>query len=113
MPGAGSRPFTRTAPPAFAGAGPKGSYTYNRLKQLASRTVTNAGPFNGTLHTVQDRSGNVIAGADGTTGVVAKEYIWLPGAGYAGTDLPVGVVEAAGTANPELTRCALDIIHNT
>ena len=56
----------------------------------------------GTVHTVQDRSGNVIAEFDGTTGIVAKEYIWLLGAGYAGTDLPVGVVDVAGTATPEL-----------
>ena len=66
-------------------------------------------------------NGNVIAEADGTTGIVAKEYIWLPvdavarapisegvnriaqeSAGYAGTDLPVGVVDVAGTATPEL-----------
>ncbi len=78
----------------------KGSYSYNSLEQLASRVVTNSGPFDGTVHTTQDR--NVIAEADGTTGVVAKEYIWLPGAGYAGTDLPVGVVDVAGTATPEL-----------
>jgi len=58
----------------------------------------------------QDRSGNIIAEADGTTGVAVREYIWLPGAGYAGTDpgsgsgasLPVGVVDAAGSAAPEL-----------
>ena len=50
----------------------------------------------------QDRSGNIIAEADGTTGVAVREYIWLPGAGYAGTDLPVGVVDAAGSASPEL-----------
>ena len=73
------------------------------------------------MHTTQDRAGNVIAEADGTTGIVAKEYIWLPvdavvrapssegvnriaqeNAGYAGTDLPVGVVDVAGTATPEL-----------
>ncbi len=99
----------------------KGTYQYNSLEQLASRVVTNSGAFNGTVHTVQDRSGNVIAEADGTTGVAAKEYIWLPvdavarapisegvnriaqeSAGYAGTDLPVGVVDVAGTATPEL-----------
>lgn len=80
----------------------KGTYTYNSLEQLASRAVTNSGPFNGTVHTVQDRSGNVIAEADRTTGVVSREYIWLTGAGYAGTDLPVGVVDVAGTATPEL-----------
>lgn len=40
--------------------------------------------------------------ADGTTGVVAKNYIWLPGAGYAGTDLPVVVVDVGGSATPEL-----------
>ncbi|MEQ1710618.1 MAG: hypothetical protein ABL908_04365 [Hyphomicrobium sp.] len=56
----------------------KGSYTYNSLEQLASRAVTNSGPFNGIVNTVQDRSGNVIAEADGTTGVVSREYIWLP-----------------------------------
>ncbi len=43
-----------------------------------------------------------LASPDGTTGVVAKEYIWLPGAGYAGTDLPIGVVDVAGSATPEL-----------
>ncbi|MEQ1712333.1 MAG: RHS repeat-associated core domain-containing protein, partial [Hyphomicrobium sp.] len=80
----------------------KGSYQYNSLEQLASRTVSNSGPFNGTIHTTQDRSGNILAEADGTTGVVSREYIWLPGAGYAGTDLPVGVVDVAGTATPEL-----------
>ncbi len=80
----------------------KGTYTYNSLEQLASRSVTNSGPFNGTVHTVQDRSGNIIAEADGTTGVVSREYIWLPGAGYSGTELPVGVVDVAGTATPEL-----------
>ncbi len=80
----------------------KGTYQYNSLEQLASRAVTNSGPFNGTIHTTQDRSGNILAEAEGTTGVVAKEYIWLPGAGYAGTDLPVGVVDVAGTATPEL-----------
>ncbi|MEQ1713354.1 MAG: RHS repeat protein, partial [Hyphomicrobium sp.] len=80
----------------------KGTYQYNSLEQLASRVVTNSGPFNGTVHTTQDRSGNIIAEADGATGIVAKEYIWLPGAGYAGTDLPVGVVDVAGTATPEL-----------
>ncbi len=80
----------------------KGTYVYNSLEQLASRVVTNSGAFNGTVHTTQDRAGNVIAEADGSTGVVAKEYIWLPGAGYAGTDLPVGVVDVAGTATPEL-----------
>lgn len=80
----------------------KGTYQYNSLEQLASRVVTNAGPFNDTFHTVQDRSGNIIAEADGTTGVHAREYIWLPGAGYAGTELPVGVIDAAGSAAPEL-----------
>ncbi|MEQ1714043.1 MAG: hypothetical protein ABL908_21970, partial [Hyphomicrobium sp.] len=28
----------------------KGTYQYNSLEQLASRVVTNSGPFNGTIH---------------------------------------------------------------
>ncbi|MEQ1711460.1 MAG: hypothetical protein ABL908_08655 [Hyphomicrobium sp.] len=86
----------------------KGTYQYNSLEQLASRAVRNSGPFNGTIHTTQDRSGNILAEADGTTGVVSREYIWLPGAGYAGTDLPVGVVDVAGTASPELLYAHAD-----
>lgn len=46
----------------------KGTYQYNSLEQLALRVVTNSGPFNG----------NILAEADGTTGVVSREYIWLP-----------------------------------
>ncbi len=73
-----------------------------RVGVSCALVVTNSGPFNGMAHTVQDRSGNIIAVADGTTGVVAKGYIWRPVAGYAGTDLPVGMVDVAGSATPEL-----------
>jgi hypothetical protein len=40
-----------------------------------------------------------IAEADGT-GQTVREYLWLPNAGYAGTDLPVAVVGDVDTATP-------------
>jgi hypothetical protein len=40
-----------------------------------------------------------IAEADGT-GQTVREYLWLPDAGYAGTDLPLAVVGDVDTATP-------------
>ena len=77
----------------------KGTYTYNADGQLIKRVITNSGSANGTLLYVHDRSGNVIAEVDVAAGVM-REYLWLPGIGYTGTDLPIAVVEGAGGASP-------------
>ena len=79
----------------------KGTYTYNADGQLIKRVITNSGSSNGTLLYVQDRAGNVIAEVDVAAGLM-REYLWLPGIGYTGTDLPIAVVEGAGGASPAL-----------
>ena len=81
----------------------RGTYRYNGLEQLASRVITNT-TANATIHTIHDARGNVIAetlggGASGATGTT-REYIWLPEAGYAGTDLALAVVDNVNTAAP-------------
>lgn len=73
-----------------------GTYTYNGKSQLAKRVLTNLGPDNGTTEFVHDQNGNVIAEAD-ATGQSLREYIWLPEAGYAGTDLPLATVDGVAT----------------
>ncbi|MEQ1713398.1 MAG: hypothetical protein ABL908_18645 [Hyphomicrobium sp.] len=55
---------------------------------------------------MHNRSGNVIAEADGTTGVVAKEYIWLSGAGYVGTDPGSGSGASLRQAGPSAAAVA-------
>ena len=47
------------------------------FEQLISRVITNSGTANGTVYTVHDIFGNVIAELDGT-GATVREYIWLP-----------------------------------
>jgi RHS repeat-associated protein len=58
--------------------------------------ITNSGSSNGTVHTIHDGRGNIVAEADGS-GDTVREYIWLPDAGYAGTDLSVAVVTDVDT----------------
>ncbi|MEW5963833.1 MAG: RHS repeat-associated core domain-containing protein [Pseudomonadota bacterium] len=85
----------------------KGTYVYNGLEQLITRVITNSGTLDGTIHTVHDRSGNVIAEID-AAGQTVREYVWLPEGGYAGTDpgsgsgagLPLAVVDGVNTASP-------------
>src|SRR5687768_16403874 len=85
----------------------KGTYTYNGLEQLITRVVTNSGSADGTVHTVHDRAGNVIAEAD-ATGQTVREYLWLPAAGHAGTDLPLAVVDGVDTPTPQLYHVHAD-----
>jgi hypothetical protein len=49
------------------------------MQHLAARVLTNLPPY-GTVHSVYDRAGNLIAEGNGT-GVagISREYIWLPG----------------------------------
>ncbi len=53
----------------------------------------------GTVHYVHDAAGNIIAETDGT-GATVREYIWIPGVGYAGVALPIAVVDGVNTATP-------------
>ncbi len=78
----------------------RGSYVYNGLSQLITRTVSNMGSgVDGTVHYVHDAAGNIIAETDGT-GATVREYIWIPGVGYAGVALPITVVDGVNTATP-------------
>jgi len=88
----------------------RGTYTYNGYSQLIKRVVTNTPLDNGTAYYLHDRSGNVIAELD-QTGTTAREYIWLPEAGYAGTDMPLAVVDGVNTASPQLYYVHTDHIN--
>ncbi len=80
----------------------RASYTYNGRRQLAIRVLSNLGAsVNGTVHTIHDIFGNVIAEADGA-GRTGREYLWIPGAGVAGVALPIAVVDGVATATPLL-----------
>ena len=85
----------------------RGARLYNGLEQLITRVVSNSGSADGTIHTVHDRTGNVIAETD-ATGATVREYIWLPGAGHAGTDLPLAVVDGVNTPTPQLYHVHAD-----
>lgn len=90
-----------------------GTYTYNGREQLATRAVTNSGSANGTIHTVHDQWGNIIAELD-ATGATVREYIWLVEAEIAPTrgsrttvDRPIAVVSNVNTT-PALLMVHVD-----
>jgi RHS repeat-associated protein len=68
----------------------QGPYRYNGFGQLASRTIT-ANPTR-TIHMVYDQDGNLIFEADGATGEMLREYVWLQGR-------PVAVIDAAADSS--------------
>ena len=87
-----------------------GTYVYNALDQLASRSSTAAGAPIGVVHYVYDLDGHLIAEATGATGATTRDYIWLPSNdnqndtytddllaanNNAAIDLPLAVAEAA------------------
>ena len=61
-----------------------GSYGYNALEPPSSRSASAPGGPSGTVHYIHDLQGHVIAEADGSTGAITREYIWLD-------DLPTAV----------------------
>ncbi|MEO1610172.1 MAG: hypothetical protein AAFR90_12745 [Pseudomonadota bacterium] len=77
----------------------RAAYRYNGLRQLTIRTLTNMGADNGTTHLIHDLWDNVIIETDGA-GVISREYIWLPDAGYAGVALPLAVVTGVNMQTP-------------
>ena len=90
-----------------------GTYTYNGFEQLISRVITNSGTANGTVYTVHDIFGNVIAEMDGT-GATVREYIWLPESEISPTrgsrttvDRPLAVVSNVNTT-PALLMVHVD-----
>ena len=83
-----------------------GTYTYNGFEQLIGRVITNSGTANGTVYTVHDVFGNVLAELD-ATGATVREYIWLPEAEIAPTrgsrtnvDRPMAVVSGVNSKHP-------------
>ena len=70
------------------------TYAYNALEQLVSRATSAPGGPSGTVHYIHDLAGHLIAEADGSTGAVTREYIWLePATGLDPVDLPIGLVQ--------------------
>jgi len=95
----------------------RGTYAYNGLEQLAIRVMTDQTP-SGTVHSLYDRAGNLIAETDGTgpAGTV-REYIWLPEAEIAPTSgsrtavaRPMAVVSDVSTS-PVLSWVHVDHLH--
>ena len=95
----------------------RGTYAYNGLEQLAIRVMTDQTP-SGTVHSLYDRAGNLIAETDGTgpAGTV-REYIWLPEAEIAPTSgsrtavaRPMAVVSDVSTS-PMLSWVHVDHLH--
>jgi len=70
-----------------------GAYTYNGFSQLAIRSESVAGGPGGPIHYIHDRDGRLLAEADGTSGDILREYIWLNGA-------PLAVVDDVDTQSP-------------
>jgi RHS repeat-associated protein len=70
-----------------------GSYGYDALNRLVSRTVTSGATTTTTIY-VHDIHNHIIAELD-TAGVTHREYIWL-------NDLPVAVVDQVNTSTPQV-----------
>jgi hypothetical protein len=88
-------------------------WLYNGFEQLISRVITNSGTANGTVFSVHDVFGNVIAELN-AAGATVREYIWLPEAEIAPTmgsrtvvDRPMAVVSGVNTT-PTLLMVHVD-----
>lgn len=109
-------PASSIAPPV-AGGNLRGTHTYNGLEQVAIRVMSNQTP-SGTLHSLYDRAGNLLAETDGSGATGAtREYIWLPDAEIAPTagsrtklDRPIAVVADVSTC-PVLYWVHVDHLH--
>ncbi|MCB0188459.1 MAG: hypothetical protein KDE31_29515, partial [Caldilineaceae bacterium] len=69
--------------------------------------LTNMTP-SGTVHSIYDRFGNLIAEADGTTGDTVREYLWLTETPFLDDQtgpaaaVPLAVVADVDTMSPQL-----------
>jgi RHS repeat-associated protein len=99
------------------------SYGYNALEQLVTRSSSAPSAPSGTVHYLYDLDGHLMSEADGSTGAVLRDYIWLPandngnaapggafsddlaiaGAANDNTppDLPLAVIDGVNTATPQ------------
>ncbi len=74
---------------------PYASYSYNAFEQLVARSTSAPGGPLGTVHYIHDLDGHIIAEADGSTGAITRDYIWMAANDNAPTDLPLAVAEGA------------------
>jgi hypothetical protein len=86
------------------------------VNELISRVITNSGTANGTVFSVHDVFGNVIAELN-AAGATVREHIWLPEAEIAPTmgsrtvvDRPMAVVSGVNTT-PTLLMVHVDHLH--
>ena len=70
------------------GASETSRYQYNALEQMVSRSTTAAGGPKGMVHYIYGLDGALLAEADGTTGAILRDDIWLP------AETPRGPAEA-------------------
>lgn len=92
---------------ATVGGSLKGTYLYNAMEQQVSRALTNMTPA-GTIHSIYDRWGNLIAETDGF-GNTVREYLWVAENMVAVDQatnrtlfVPLAVVDDVDTVSPKL-----------
>lgn len=95
-------------------------YAFNALEQMVSRRTTAAGGPRGTVHYIYGLDGALLAEADGATGAILRDYIWLPAEeampeavndnvdAASATPLPLALVTAVDTATPRLLMVHAD-----
>jgi YD repeat-containing protein len=76
-----------------------GTYVYNALEQLVSRTSNAPAAPLGTFHYLYDLDGHLIAEANAATGATLREYIWLPSNAPVHRSLGEGGIMFAEVAN--------------
>jgi RHS repeat-associated protein len=101
------------------------TYVYSASEQLASRVSTAPAAPLGTIHYIYDTDGHLIAEADGATGAVTRDYVWLPANDNGNDssaedlrlngandnnppDLPLAVIDAVNTATPVTSHIHTD-----
>jgi RHS repeat-associated protein len=80
-----------------------GSYRYNALEQLVSRTSQSPAAPIGEVHYLYDRDGHLIAEVEAATGATIREYIWMPANDNASDTLAESMGLTLGdTTSPDL-----------
>ncbi len=84
------------------------TYGYNAFEQLVTRSTSAVGGPVGTIHSIYDLDGHLIAEADAITGATSREYLWAAATPALGLDpgdntpidLPLAVIDGVNTATP-------------
>jgi RHS repeat-associated protein len=96
------------------------SYAFNVLEQMVQRSTNAPGGPAGTVHYIYGLDGELLAEADGTTGAITRDYIWLPVGdvspaadndneeGAQTPPLPLGLVTGVNTPAPSLLMVHAD-----